>query len=649
MIGYDCGGENLNITSLSLLDIGDCDMENIEPIKRETYIQLMQVSEYDKATIIQCKIEIDRTIYYCGMHSHISAVHNGRREYISEIGEQACKSLHSSGSITVNNAVISGIRRNITNYRSITLAGSTSVGGSCSGSQYSDSYGTWDSVVVQASIRLTLRAFEAPVKRSTGHIILPSGSQCPLAAGFCLDSEGAETFWSALPTDSCHFDQYDILYEGIATKLLPRENQTTPAVYTVTTKETTFALTRTTEMNLCGYKLLQTEHPKLFILETSRGHTFKSRSKIAVDNLDIFSYVNSKFIYVEKHVRTQLTQLYRDIMEQKCALEHQVLQNALSLASIAPDEMAFRIMKSPGYTAVTSGEVLHLIKCVPVECKIRLVESCYHELPVTHRNQSYFLAPRSRILVRTSTPRDCDGFLPATYRIDGAWYKLTPRPVEVLAPPTIQPLTRPAWRYNSPAALATSGIYSTEDLDRLRAHIMFPVEKPSVLNTMAQGAMGRKILPGSISMLNLLDEEALNKIAESAGERIWKGFISFGSASAGILAIFLIIRVAKLIIDTVIHGYALHTIYGWSMHLIGALWSSVTHLLIHLGGDRRNKDSGKLTNETTPPPAVSPQTPAPENASAPGTSIRLDVNTECHPYHPLQKYLAEDIANKSRT
>jgi len=53
-------------------------------------------------------------------------------------------------------------------------------------------------------------------------------------------------------------------------------------------------------------------------------------------------------MYVEKHIKTQLTQLYRDIMKQKCALEK--LENALTLASIAPDEMAFRITKEPGYT-----------------------------------------------------------------------------------------------------------------------------------------------------------------------------------------------------------------------------------------------------------------------------------------------------------
>jgi len=109
----------------------------------------------------------------------------------------------------------------------------------------------------------------------------------------------------------------------------------------------------------------------------------------------------------------------------------------------------------------------------------------------------------------------------------------------------------------NPACFAMSGIYFNNNLDCLRNHIMFPVEKLSVLNTIARGAMGQRILEGSITMLNLLYEKSLDKIAENARVRLWKGFVTFGSASAGILAIFIIVRFIKLLIDTIIHGYAL--------------------------------------------------------------------------------------------
>lgn len=546
------------------------------------------------------------------MHSHISAVHNGKRSYISETTLDSCKRLIETGTVSLgNNVLITGIRVNTTTTHSATLAGSIGMDGRCKGTQYIDPYGTWDDVIVQATVRIMTRKFQVSIKHASNEVILPSGTRCKATAGECYDADGTQTYWALIPSDSCNFRHYDALYEGIAHKLTPRPGQGySPTVYTVTTKETTFALAKTSEFNLCGYQVIQTEHPKLFILETERGRTFRTRSRISVDNLDIFSYVNSKFIYVEKHIRTQLNQLYHDIMEQKCALERQILVNALSLSSIAPDEMAFRIMKAPGYTAVTAGEVLYIIKCVPVECKVRQTEYCFNELPVTHANLSYFLSPRSRILVKGGTRKECNELLPTMFRIQETWFRMMPRPIEALAPPVIKPLTQPQWKYVSPAALATSGIYSAEDLDRLRNHIMFPIEKPSMLNTLAQGAMGQTIPAGSVSLYNLMDDKSLEKIAESAGARLWHGFITFGSASAGVLAIIIIIRLAKLLVDSIIRGYALHSIYGWSIHLIGAIWSSITHLLLHrgtrtLGNQRRAADTETADTEMRPLTTVS--------------------------------------------
>jgi len=56
---------------------------------------------------------------------------------------------------------------------------------------------------------------------------------------------------------------------------------------------------------------------------------------------------------------------------------------------------------------------------------------------------------------------------------------------------------------------------------------MFPVEKLSMLN-IARGVMKQCIPEGSISMMNLLDGQSLDKIAESVGTHFWKDFITFG-------------------------------------------------------------------------------------------------------------------------
>ncbi|XP_067203492.1 uncharacterized protein [Linepithema humile] len=443
--------------------------------------------------------------------------------------------------------------------------------------------------------------------------MLKSGTICPLKEGFCIDSEDGYTYWKPVPTTSCDFHQYDVLYEGPATKIQDNINATSSVVYTLTTQDITFALTKTKEQPLCGYTLYRTEHPKLFILETKKGDTLPNRGQIPMDNLDIFAYMNSKFVYVEKHIRHQMTSLYHNVMQQKCELERQVITNTLSFATLQPDEFAYRLMKGPGYMAVTAGEAIFVIKCIPVDVTVRKTEECYVELLIMVHNQSFFLTPKSHVLTKYGNQRDCSYELPTLYRIEDTWVQFTPEPqIRQLPPQQLQPMTTLSWKYLTPGPLAVSGIYSEKDIERLREHIMFPAERPALLNSVARGLTGHSFNSEAVSMYNLLDEASLNKIVDTTASRIWNGFLTFGSATAGIFGIFLIARIVKLVIDTAIHRYAFHTVYGCSMHLLGALWSSLTHLLLHLarGPVETKKKSNKATE--TSPERIANAPPLPE-------------------------------------
>jgi hypothetical protein len=160
-------------------------------------------------------------------------------------------------------------------------------------------------------------------------------------------------------------------------------------------------------------------------------------------------------------------------MEQKCALEKQILQNAVSLSSTAPDETAFRIMKTSGYTAVTAREMVHLIKCIPIACRARQTNECHKGLQVTYKTY-----PHAEIQHRNQI-RNPNRLRRATANhVHDSWVRSMPRLVQTILPRNILSLTRPTWKYVKPASLARSGIYSTSDLDRLRSHNMFSVEKP---------------------------------------------------------------------------------------------------------------------------------------------------------------------------
>lgn len=651
LIGFDCGGPHLNVTSVSLLGAGDCNLDYRTPNSTSVYIQLLQLSEYNYAEVTQCKVEISRTIYYCGMHSHISIVNNGQMEYLMEIGYTRCLRMFNDGSLSLGDGkIIDGLKPNRTTSRSVTLAGTVRNDGSCKGTQYSDPYGTWDDVVVQAIVRISLRSSYVPVKLSAGKILLKSGTVCTLSDSFCLDLDDGYSYWKPMPTSSCNFHQYDVLYEGLANKIQDDKSSSSPTIYTLVTDDVTFALTKTKEQPLCGYTLLRTEHPKLFILETARGESFAKRGSVPVDNLDIFAYVNSKFVYVEKHVRQQMTSLYHNVIQQKCELEKEVIKNTLSFATSQPEEFAYRLMKGPGYMAVTAGEAIHIIKCIPVDVIVRKTNECYTELPVTVRNTSLFITPKSRILTKFGTERECSYELPTLYLIEDTWVQLTPEPHIRQSPPQIlQPMTSLSWKYLTPGPLAVSGIYSEKDLEKLRDHIMFPAEKPALLNSMARGMSGHVIREGTVSMYNLLDEASLNKIAESAASKVWNGFITFGSATAGIFGVLTIIRLVKLAVDTAIHGYALHSVYGCTLHLIGAIWSSVTHLLLHLAREPIVKTKREISNARDNSPqtfSTELQIPnAPPNNSNDNPSI--SVNTNSSPY--IYKDLSDRIKQVEQT
>lgn len=107
----------------------------------------MKLSDFYRTQVTQYLIEVDRTIYYCGMHTHI---YQSSVEDVANTSKKLNLALATNfiqtGSITV--AILTDIQPNQIPIRSVTLAGSVTNEGKYTGAQYSDNYGTWSDVVV---------------------------------------------------------------------------------------------------------------------------------------------------------------------------------------------------------------------------------------------------------------------------------------------------------------------------------------------------------------------------------------------------------------------------------------------------------------------------------------------------------------------
>lgn len=155
-------------------------------------------------------------------------------------------------------------------------------------------------------MKITLRDYYAATKPQNNQILLKSGTICALNEEYCIDTDGSESYWSAISSDICGFNECSLRRTSGKINLCYADRR----FYIVIIKDVTFAITRMSVFALYRYTLTPTEHPKLVIMEISLGRTFKSRYETSVKNLDIFPYVNSKFIYIERHIKAQLITLY---------------------------------------------------------------------------------------------------------------------------------------------------------------------------------------------------------------------------------------------------------------------------------------------------------------------------------------------------
>lgn len=213
---------------------------------------------------------------------------------------------------------------------------------------------------------ITVQDYYTEVKLGENKIMLKSGAVCTLKDRQCSDYDGGYAFWDAIPEDICGLNRYSSLYEGKVQVTQEEGSSTAQIMYTVEWGERLVSLIQKGIGDLCRYKLIMTEHPELFFIESSSDIANKlNKGDLLVANLNLFTYINTKFVYAEKNMGRQMSDMYYDILKSMCELEQKIMRNALAIATLSPSEFGYTLMKEEGYMVVT-GEVVHLVKCLKV-------------------------------------------------------------------------------------------------------------------------------------------------------------------------------------------------------------------------------------------------------------------------------------------
>lgn len=626
-LAYDCTLGSTNITTISTVTVPQCDINTDHVKEQDEYIQLIQLADKYTVRVRQCRVDISRTIFNCGQGSHSSIVRGGVTTYSKDISVKECDELHDRGIISIGNGIfLRDIQSGTSTTRAVTFAGNLDRAGTCEGASYSDRFGSWSNVVVEGQITITIQEYDAVITPSDDKIILNGGLTCRATAKYCMDTNNGYTYWSYEGTQTCDEKLHLVLYEGVAAKTTAKTEVGEVVTYVVDNGDKVFALRTTGYYKGCLSSIHTTEHPKLMIAPKGPNGFYFTRKQIPTESLDLMIYMNAKFVYLEKRMHKQMSLMYRELETQRCTLERRTLRNLLSIAAIDPMEFAYTYMDGPGYTAKTMGEVVHIIQCVAVPVKTMLVDTgCYKEWPVVYNNKTVFMSPKSRILQRYGTEIECDSVLNSQFELEGRWLTINGQVRVVPSPNYLTPIPASNWRTDSLDSIASVGIYSMEDLSRLERKMMNPYEHQAIENVIVRGFEGAIVNRQGMSMANLLDEDALKKMSDSVIHKIWGWLSVFGNITSGVIGLFMILKLFKFLIDTVIHGKAIYDLYGLSLFLVGSIWDSVTTYILHRRHYKTETAKTKETptdqeltelvvdnNKTEPVSSITPTAPYPQ-------------------------------------
>lgn len=584
IIAYDCQHNDINITSISMHYMTPCQQIKPEIKTIPQFIQVIQSKKDDLLHVRQCKIIITREIYHCGMHSHISIHANGYKKFMPEITNSKCEMYQTYGVVPIYDQIrISDIKNNSTGSGRQVIAGVMD-GSSCYGSTFSSDGNTWTNVIVYYYYEITFSDYYSSYKRNSMSVTLRSGLTCNYNEGSCYDAIDGFNMWGYPLKQSCSYDEYFVLYEGVVNKTIAESIVTSnirtfvPHLYTFLSENIVFSITSNAYTDICTYKAMITDHPDIYIVEMNQDAHIKpfNNRDVNIKDMSIFTYFNSKMTVMEHHFSKELNTMYSLVISNFCKLEADLINTQLILARLNPAEFANRLMKNDGYSAAISGEVIYLVKCISVYVSIRATEKCYHNIPISYNNQTMFVTPINRLIQETSEEIPCTPLMIPKYKFGNRWYTVDGRLREVPSPMEMTSDLNINWTYTHMGNLMSIGIYSKDNVKKMNDLLNDNQNKRTVMNIVQGKMQGLDMDMHHYRSEYLIDTQTLKTAIREYWDKFWSFSTALGGLTGFVVVIWTVFRIFKFVVDSIIHGKILYEIYGFSWMLIASLWDSIT-------------------------------------------------------------------------
>ena len=365
----------------------------------------------------RCSVYRSRSVYRCGMFSHVSLIRQPEIELAMSVSAGDCHDMVGGHYFAVGNSHTVKVGEEIVFYTTkdgqLVTSGETV---SCEGQEdkvegelFSEILSLEQWRVKVEAVTLLATPHQRTLKVVQGNELLPA--ECKLEHPNCR--AGDSTYiWTMDRSLGCAM--------RIVRKFVGEPGQQGGRMV-IMDHHNKIRIELGPTRTYCGLNMFKTQYKSFYITQEQTNDDFKEINGFQV-NLPLF--VTSRDDYIAGATEDLFMTKTNHIGELLCQGEAAKQNHGPVATGI------------PGRFMLQNGEIDTRFTCLPVKVIPREgEEGCFEELPVYYGKQKMFLHSNTRILTRYATATFCDAATPAAFRtIGGRWIAATPNIVKLESP-----------------------------------------------------------------------------------------------------------------------------------------------------------------------------------------------------------------------
>lgn len=584
IIAYDCNGDRVHKTSISLVDTPSCSFSRENVTESEMAVAVTQSTLTREVPFLRCLVVAYHHIWRCGSVIDTNVRGGNYAEVLTLTLHDCEQMIYNKRYQTVNGNVINinldpGGRMSF----SYTSWGKISESGSCDpGPVLASNGAVYDSHTRNTRLEMWYTTGSGRLAVERKSLIMPNGMQCNIEAESCELADYGQVFWKQpIPTCKSEVEEQSLVYKGPATLITNRDTNDKFIHVSFSGHHFQIKLEQRSTY-VCGFRSYYTEHPRLFITLLDSAFPDFPLKEISNTDVNMMNYINSKLVYSLRHIKDQVMDLYRLFEHERCLMQNRITSNLLTLAILSPIEFAYQYFGEPGYTAVVRGEVVHIARCVPVPVVPTHTNTCYNEMPVIHNNNTVFMMARTRLLMEIGTIIECSSDLGAQYKLGSRWVTMVQSGLISVERPNVISPDPISYEFEGIEDMMIGGLYTKETITKYQQILTSPMEESVLMSRMNTAIRGGDAMPANYPASNIFTQTDLDKLKTKISmglSTMLNRLLILGNWFSLIVMIGWIINTLISLVNCGMNYYIVKPEAGFVIALFTCCFSSIYHLL----------------------------------------------------------------------